>query len=64
MSLAPNWLQAIAKANPFYYAVEGVRALFVGDFGNSSILLGIGLMVVLAALMLALGARAFGRAVK
>jgi ABC-2 type transport system permease protein len=64
MALAPNWLQAIAKVNPFYYAVEGVRALFVGDFGNSNLWIGIGLMAALAVLLLVIGARAFGRAVR
>ncbi|MCW5696167.1 MAG: ABC transporter permease [Bauldia sp.] len=61
---APGWLVAIAKVNPFYYAVEGVRALFVGDFGNSNLWIGVGLMAALAVLLLVIGARAFGRAVR
>lgn len=61
---APGWLVAIAKVNPFYYAVEGARAVFVGDFGNSNLWIGIGLMLLLAVLLLFTGARAFGRAVR
>lgn len=34
IALAPQWLQNLARLNPFYYAVEGVRALFLGDFSN------------------------------
>lgn len=32
ISLAPSWLKTAAHFNPFYYAVEGTRALFLGDF--------------------------------
>jgi len=61
--IAPDWLVAIAQVNPFYHAVLGVRALFAGNFGDSSILVGAGLVAVLAAIMMWVGARAFGRAV-
>lgn len=35
ISLAPDWLKIAALFNPFYYAVEAARALFVGNFGAS-----------------------------
>lgn len=34
ISLAPQWLKTAAHFNPFYYAVEAARALFLGDFTN------------------------------
>ncbi len=61
--IAPNWLISIAKLNPFYHAVLAVRALFAGDFSNPQILLGAGLVAGLAVILMALGARAFSRAV-
>jgi ABC-2 type transport system permease protein len=50
MSLAPTWLQFLARLNPFYYAVEGARALLAESSGSVSILLGFGVMTVVAVL--------------
>src|SRR5690348_9378002 len=35
MSLAPKWLQHLAAINPFSHVVDGARAAFLGDLGNS-----------------------------
>lgn len=37
LTLAPNLLQNVAKANPFAYAVDASRALVAGNFGNDSV---------------------------
>jgi ABC-2 type transport system permease protein len=37
LSLAPGWLRAVADWNPFYWAVEGIRALFAGHPGDASV---------------------------
>lgn len=63
MTLAPAWLRHVAEFNPFYHAVLAVRALFAGDFGNQEVLIGGGLVAILAVVLLWLGSRAFSRAV-
>jgi len=55
MSLAPDWLQTLAKINPLYHAVAAIRALFNANFGDGEIL------VVLAVATITLGARSFAR---
>jgi len=40
LALAPLWLQDLAKANPFSYAVNGSRALFAGNFQSLDIVRG------------------------
>ena len=34
MSLAPDWLQTVAKFNPLYHAVAAIRALFNANYGD------------------------------
>jgi ABC-2 type transport system permease protein len=63
MTLAPDWLRTIATLNPFSHAVDAARALFVGNFGDPQVALGVGLMGALAMLAVWAGAGAFGRAV-
>lgn len=61
---APGWLQGLAKANPFSWAVEGTRALFAGQPGNPRVwqsLLIIGALTVVA---VAWAARSFARSVR
>jgi ABC-2 type transport system permease protein len=63
MSLAPDWLRTISQANPLLYAVEGVRAIFLGHPGDSAVALGLALFAALAAVALWGAGRAFGRVV-
>jgi ABC-2 type transport system permease protein len=53
MALAPSWLRHLSQANPLTYVVDGTRALFRGDTGNSDVLWAllatVGITVVLAA---------------
>ncbi|RMI30276.1 ABC transporter permease [Streptomyces triticirhizae] len=59
MALAPTWLDVVSHFVPFRYLVEGVRAAFVGDYGDSSLALGALASVLLAAFSLTLGTRLF-----
>ncbi|WP_328404427.1 ABC transporter permease [Nocardia sp. NBC_00403] len=61
MTLGPTWLQNIAKANPFSHTVDTARALFRGDFDASEVYLGSGLTVLVAVVLMVLGARSFAR---
>lgn len=62
MTLAPDWLQTLAKFNPLYHAVVATRALFNANLGDPEIAIGVALMGALAALMVTIGARSFSRA--
>ncbi len=61
LSLAPDWLQTLGKINPFSHAVDAIRALFNGHFGDPSVGFGVVLMAILAILALSWASRAFGR---
>jgi ABC-2 type transport system permease protein len=62
MSLAPDWLQTVARFNPLYHAVAAIRALFNASYGDSEIVFGVVLLLVLAAVTITVGARTFSRA--
>ena len=62
MSLAPEWLQTLARFNPLYHAVAAMRALFNASYGDSEIVFGTALLVILAMVTMTLGARSFSRA--
>ncbi|GAA3902932.1 ABC transporter permease [Actinoplanes auranticolor] len=64
LTFAPGWLQAVADWNPFSWAVNGVRALFLGDLGAPAVWQGLLIMAALAALALAWAARLFARSVR
>lgn len=61
MTLAPNWLQTLADANPLTHIVDGVRAVFRGEIGSSESLVGAGLTIALLVVGLFYGARVFRR---
>jgi ABC-2 type transport system permease protein len=62
LTLAPPILQTIGRFNPFAYAVDAARQLFLGNFANVSVLQGFGLMGGLMVLALLWGVRSFKRA--
>ena len=62
IALAPDWLQGAAKISPFYYLVNATRALFLGNFSDSSVWIGFVLVVILAALLVYWAASIFRRA--
>ncbi|MRH88979.1 ABC transporter permease subunit [Nocardia sp. SYP-A9097] len=61
MSVGPTWLQNVAKANPFSHTVDAARALFRGDFGSSDVYVGTAVTVVLALVLMVIGALSFAR---
>ena len=61
MSLAPSWLQKLAAANPFSHVVDGARAAFRNDLGDSSLATGLVAAALLAVLGLAVATRTFQR---
>jgi ABC-2 type transport system permease protein len=62
MSLAPDWLQTVAKFNPLFHAVSAIRSLFNANYGDGEIVVGLVVLVVLAVVTIGLGARTFSRA--
>ncbi|MGK5530323.1 ABC transporter permease [Streptomyces sp. URMC 129] len=62
MALAPAWLDVISHFVPFRYLVEGVRAAFVGDYGDGSLALGALVTLVFTGVSLALGTQLFRKA--
>jgi ABC-2 type transport system permease protein len=63
MSLAPDWLRTISQANPLLYAVDAVRAVFLGQTAGTTVVVGLALFAALSAFTLWGAGRAFGRAV-
>ncbi|HWU86532.1 MAG TPA: ABC transporter permease, partial [Kofleriaceae bacterium] len=61
MSLAPGWLRRLAAVNPFSHVVDGARAAFRGDLGDSSLAIGLVASALLAVLGLAVATRTFQR---
>jgi ABC-2 type transport system permease protein len=58
----PDWLRAASRLNPLTYLVEAERALFNGDLGNPSVLIGAVVAVAVAVIGLSLGIRMMRRA--
>lgn len=48
LALAPLWLQNLSKFNPFSYAVNAARALFMGNFQSLDIICGFFILTALA----------------
>jgi ABC-2 type transport system permease protein len=61
MTLAPPWLRRLAQANPFSHVVDGARAAFRNDLGDSSLVVGLCSAAVLAVAGLAIATRTFQR---
>jgi ABC-2 type transport system permease protein len=61
---APLWLQRVADANPFSWAVDGVRALFAGDPGADTVWKACVIVGALTVLAVIWAARSFARSVR
>lgn len=61
MTLGPRWLQRLSEANPFTHIVDGSRAAFRGDYGASSLVIGLVAAAALALLGLVVATRTFQR---
>ena len=64
LTLGPGWLRAIAKWNPFSWAVDAARALFAGDPGDPHVWKALVIVTVLAALASVWSARRFATSVR
>jgi ABC-2 type transport system permease protein len=59
LTLAPKIIQAIASVNPFAYEVTASRSLFLGNFADSAIIVGVVFLAGLALLAFVWAARSF-----
>ncbi|GGD07880.1 ABC transporter permease [Nocardioides daphniae] len=59
---APRWMQVASDLNPLTYVVEGVRALFAGQFALDTVASGFAGAGVVAALGIVVGVRSMRRA--
>ena len=59
LTLAPEWLQNIALANPLAHAISAARALFIGAYTDSAVFWGYGVMIATAVIAGVLSARLF-----
>jgi len=64
LTLAPLWLHRVADWNPFYWATNGMRALFAGRIGDSSVWESLIIVVVLAVFAMTWSVRLFARSLR
>ncbi len=64
LALAPLWLFRIAEWNPFYWATNGMRALFAGHVGDHSVWQSLIVVAVLTAFAMAWSVRLFARSLR
>jgi ABC-2 type transport system permease protein len=56
---APSWLYWVSHANPFRYIVDAMRQVFLGHYGNGTVLAGLVIAVLLAAFSVNIGTQVF-----
>jgi len=61
MTLAPTWLRRLSQANPFSHVVDGARAAFRDDLGDSSLVIGVIAAAVLAVIGMSVAVRTYQR---
>ena len=61
LTLAPGWLQGVARISPFRYIIDAMREAFAGHYVNTIMLEGVLVAAGLAVLCLVLGSRVFVR---
>jgi ABC-2 type transport system permease protein len=59
LTLAPDWLQAIAAFNPLAYSIDAMRALFAGRLGDEDVLRGFTIVIFLTVLALLWAGRSY-----
>jgi ABC-2 type transport system permease protein len=64
LTLAPLWMVQVARWNPFYWATKGMRALFAGQIGASSVWESLVIVLVLSMVALTWSVRLFARSVQ
>jgi ABC-2 type transport system permease protein len=61
----PGWLQVVSRVNPLSYEVDGLRAMMVTGPGSvNSLGLDFAVMVLVTALMVAIGSRLYPKLVQ
>jgi ABC-2 type transport system permease protein len=61
LTVAPLWITSIARWNPFYWATNGMRALFAGLLGSSSVWISLVIAVASTIVALSWSVRMFAR---
>ncbi len=61
MTLAPAWLFAISRVNPFVYVVDAERAIFQGELLTGTVLVGVAVAIALTVVTVGWGVRTFQR---
>ncbi|SHG57146.1 ABC transporter permease [Streptoalloteichus hindustanus] len=61
MALAPDWLRVVSWFNPLSYAVDAERALFLGDYAATDVLVGVLVVVVVFGFTVVWGTRSYRR---
>ncbi len=61
---APGWLRAIARWNPFSWAVDAARALFAGHPGDASVWKALLILAALTVAAVAWAARSFAKSIR
>ena len=61
MTLAPGWLQGVARVSPFRYIIDAMRVAFEGHYANAIMLEGVLVALGVAVVCLFLGSRVFVR---
>ncbi|HKT06226.1 MAG TPA: ABC transporter permease [Rugosimonospora sp.] len=64
LTFGPPWLRAVARWNPFSWAVDAVRALFLGHTGDRHVWQALVILGSLAVLSVFWAARCFARTVR
>jgi ABC-2 type transport system permease protein len=61
MSTAPGWLDALSRATPFRYVVEGLRAAFAGHYASGALAAAAAVSLGFAVVAVTAGTRTFIR---
>ena len=64
LTLAPLWMLRIAKWNPFYWATNGMRALYAGQIGAFSVWVSLVILAGLVMVVMPWSVRMFARAAR
>jgi len=64
LTLAPLWLHRMAEWNPFYWATNGMRALFAGHIGDPSVWQSLIIVAVLTVFAMTWSVRLFARSLR
>ncbi len=64
LTLAPLWLRDVALANPFNWAVTGLRAIFAGNPSDDHVWISIVILAALLGIALTWSTRLFARSVR